>query len=101
MKVLVEALQNFPYDHADRKIGDKFECDAEHARVFNVHGKTKMVNQTVDESLPEKTDLPGNKPLPTESYQSSSQTAEDDTSEDAVERRRNKRYKRRDMRPEG
>jgi len=97
MKVLVEALENFPYDYADRKVGDKFECDAEHARVFNAHGKTKpvVVDRNFHHVKLESTDLPENKPL-----QTTSQTAEDDTSEDAIERRRNKRYKRRDMRPE-
>jgi len=87
MKVLVEALQNFPYDYADRKVGDKFECDAEHARVFEVHGKIKTIKQIAEE-------LPEQMPYPTASH-----TAEED-GDDAVERRRNKKYKRRDMRAE-
>ena len=97
-KVMVEALENFPYDFADRKKGDRFECDIEHARVFNAHGKTKAVEQR-DEALPEKTDLPGNKPLPQHApLETASVKAEGDTENSAEARRRRRDYKRRDMR---
>lgn len=85
-KVLVEALVNFPYDHADRKVGDQFECDPDHARVFNAHGKTKLIDS----------------PLVKEPvFQTADQKAEVPVSLDNnPEQRRNKRYKRRDMRSE-
>lgn len=80
----VQALMPFTYNMIERNTGDQFDISSDHEFVLTVSGRIKKVEaEEKPKQVLEQRDLKA-----------------DDNSDEAHERRRKRKYMRRDMRPE-